>query len=75
MSTQTAKTANEELFVGRLTGFRCNHCGACVYVNLRTNYWCPACKATSWKAENILIPLKDLAFIPIPDDLLPDADS
>jgi len=64
-----AATRTDEMHVGRLTGFRCNHCGACIYINLAGLHWCPGCGAEPSDAKKNLFQLDDLVFLPIPEKM------
>ena len=65
--TIIVKTRDEELLIGRLTGFRCNHCGACIFVSLSGSRWCPNCGAGTLQGGKKILPVSHLEFAPIPN--------
>ena len=51
--------------IGKLTGHRCRHCGACMYLNKDGAFWCSSC---DFRSHTLYDSISKYAFVPVPDD-------
>lgn len=51
--------------IGRLTGYRCRHCGSCMYLNNDGAFWCSSC---DYRSHTMYDDISKYVFVQVPKD-------